>query len=103
MLIWQGSKADEVLHIATRFLQFQMSTSVLRHIAVEGRLTTGAWSPGCSLPASPGCGEACTNPGRGPGSPPPPTANDRGSAASRTTGGCGFFSHAHCGSSRRPA
>lgn len=103
MLIWQGSKADEVLHIATRFLRSQMSTPVLCYITVKGRLTAGAWSPGCSLPASLGCGEACTNPGRGPGSPPPPTASGPGFAASRTTGGCGFSSCARCGSSRRPA
>lgn len=103
MLIWQGSKADEVLHIATRFLRSQMSTPVLCYNTVKGRLTAGAWSPGCSLPGSLGCGEACTNPGRGPGSPPPPTASGPGFAASRTTGGCGFSSCARCGSSRRPA
>lgn len=97
MLIWQGSKADEVLHIATRFSQSQMSTSVLCHI------TAGAWSPGCSLLAILGYGEACMNPGRGPGSPPPPTASGPDFAASRTTGGCGFSSRARCGSSHRRA
>lgn len=103
MLIWQGSKSDEVLHIATRFLQSQMSTPVPCHIIVEGRLTAGAWSPGCSLLAILGYGEACMNPGRGPGSPPPPKASGPDLAASRTTGDCGFSSRAHCGSSRRRA
>lgn len=43
------------------------------------------------------------NPGRGPGSLPPPKASGPDLAASRTTGGCGFSSRARCGSSRRRA
>lgn len=43
------------------------------------------------------------NPGRGPGSPPPPKASGPDFAASRTTGGCGFSWRARCGSSRRRA
>lgn len=67
------------------------------------RLSAGAWSPGCSLPGILGYGEACKNPGRGPGSPPPPEASGLGCAASPRTDGCDFSAPARCGSSRRRA
>lgn len=101
-----GAKADEVLHIATRFFTVPNEYSGFLRVLQQSRghwLTAGAWSPGCSLPGILGCGEAYKNPGRGPGSPPPPKASGPGFAASQTTDGCGFSSHVRCGSSHRRA
>lgn len=61
-------------------------------------LKSGAWTPGCSLPGSHGYGEACKNPGMGPGSPLPPEASGPDCAASRRTDGCGFYEPVRYGS-----
>lgn len=67
------------------------------------QLKAGAWSPGCSLPGILGYDEACKNPGRGPGSPPPPGASGPGCAVSPRTGGCDSCGPVRYGSSRRQA
>lgn len=67
------------------------------------QLKAGAWSPGCSLPGILGYDEACKNPGRGPGSPPPPEASGPGCAASQRTDGCDFSVPVRYGSSHRQA
>lgn len=67
------------------------------------QLKAGAWIPGCSLPEILGYGAACKNPGRDPGSLPPPEESGPGCAVSPRTGGCDFSAPARCGSSRRRA
>lgn len=94
---------------------YSKATSTLKSVVVGKRKTSfhfdysrpalkaGAWSPGCSLPGTLGCDEACKNPGRGPGSPPPPEASGPGCAVSQRTDGCDFSLPVRYGSSRRPA
>lgn len=67
------------------------------------QLKSGAWTPGCSLPGIHGYGEACKNPGTGPGSPLPPEASGPDCAASRRTDGCGSYEPVRYGSFHRPA
>lgn len=67
------------------------------------QLRVGAWSPGCSLPGILGYDAACKNPGRGPGSLPPPEVSGPGCAESQKTDGCGSSVPVRYGSSHQPA
>ena len=75
----------------------------LHFVYSRPQLKAGALSPGCSLLGIPGYDEACKNPGRGPGSPPPPEGSGPGCAVSPRTGGCDFSVPVRYGSSRRRA
>lgn len=80
-----------------------MSVAVSSCYSEGSQIKAGAWSPGRSLLELLGSDEACKNPGRGPGSPPPPKVSGPGYAASQRTDGCGFSAPVRYGSSRRQA
>lgn len=75
----------------------------LHFVYSRPQLKAGAWIPGCSRLEILGYDEAYRNPGRGPGSPPPPEASGPGCAVSPRTDGCDSSVPVRYGSSHRQA